>query len=209
MLLNMAPEPASRRQEYAELTRAAILVAAGERFAADGYAATSIDTVAAAARVSKGSVYHHFNDKSELFEAVFVAQEQQLLDTVSAALASVEDPWQMMAVGTTVYLEFCSRHDFARIALQEAPVALGWSRWRAIEERFFLGLISTGLHGMAEAGLIAIPPGDIAARMLLAALSEAGLAVAATPPGEQADYQAHAARLAGGFLESLRAKPAS
>ena len=204
MLLAMAPEPASRRQEYAELTRTAILEAAGERFVADGYAATSIDAVAAAARVSKGSVYHHFHDKSELFEAVFVAQEQQLLDAVSAALVSIENPWQMMTVGTTVYLEFCSRRDFARIALQEAPVALGWNRWRAIEERFFLGLISTGLQGMGEAGLITIPPGDIAARMLLAALSEAGLAVAAAPTGQQAEYRAHAARLAEGFLHSLR-----
>ena len=110
----------------------------------------------------------------------------------------------MMAAGTTAYLEFCSRPDFARIALQEAPVALGWNRWRAIEERFFLGLISAGLQGMAAAGLITIPPGDIAARMLLAALSEAGLAVAAAPVGQQAQYQAHAARIADGFLHSLR-----
>jgi len=206
MLPNMAPEPASRRKEYAELTRSAILEAASERFVADGYAGTSIDVVAAAARVSKGSVYHHFTDKSELFEAVFVAQEQRLLDAVSEALASIEDPWQMMAAGTAVYLDFCTRPDFGRIALQEAPVALGWNRWRAIEERFFLGLISTGLQGMAQAGLITIPPGDIAARMLLAALSEAGLAIVTTPAGQQAEGQAHAARLAEGFLHSLQAK---
>jgi AcrR family transcriptional regulator len=202
----MTPEPARRRQEYAELTRTAILEAASERFVADGYAATSIDVVAALARVSKGSVYHHFNDKAELFEAVFVAQEQRLLDAVNHALASIEDPWQMMAAGTTVYFGFCARPDFARIALQEAPVALGWSRWRAIEERFFLGLISAGLQAMARAGLITIPPCDIAARMLLAALSEAGLAIATTPAGQQGEYQAHAARLAEGFLHSLRAK---
>ena len=204
MLPGMADEPVTRRQEYAELTRAAILEAAGERFVADGYAATSIDAVAAAARVSKGSVYHHFSDKSELFEAVFLAQEQRLLDAVSAALASVDDPWALMAAGTTVYLEFCSHPEFARIALQEAPVALGWARWRAIEERFFLGLISAGLQTMAQSGLIAIPPGDIAARMLLAALSEAGLAVAAAPADEQGEYQAHAAKVADGFLRSLR-----
>ena len=202
----MTPEPASRRQEYAELTRSAILEAASERFVADGYAATSIDAVAALARVSKGSVYHHFSDKAELFEAVFVDQEQRLLDAVNHALASIEDPWQMMATGTTVYLDFCAQPDFARIALQEAPVALGWNRWRAIEERFFLGLISAGLQAMAQAGLITIPSGDIAARMLLAALSEAGLAIATTPAGQQAEYQAHAARLAEGFLHSLRAK---
>ncbi|HME49296.1 TetR/AcrR family transcriptional regulator [Mycobacterium sp.] len=203
----MAVDPGSRRKEYAELTRTAILDAAAERFVADGYAATSIDAVAAAARVSKGSVYHHFSDKSELFEAVFVAMEQRLLAAVTAALATIDDLWALMAAGTTVYLEFCSQPDFRRIALQEAPVALGWTRWRAIEERFFLGLITAGLARMAEAGLIAIPPGDIAARMLLAALSEAGLAVAAAPADQQADERNHAATVAEGFLRSLGTKP--
>jgi len=207
MLLSMAVDPGSRRKEYAELTRTAIMDAATDRFVADGYAATSIDAVAAAARVSKGSVYHHFSDKSELFEAVFVTMEQRLLDTVMAALATIEDPWQLMAAGTTVYLAFCSKPDFRRVALQEAPVALGWARWRQIEERFFLGLISAGLQRMAEAGLIAIPPGDIAARMLLAALSEAGLAVAAAPADRQADARAHAAKVAEGFLRSLATDP--
>jgi len=37
---------------------------------ANGYAATSMDRVAAAAGVSKATVYSHFNDKSRLFAAL-------------------------------------------------------------------------------------------------------------------------------------------
>jgi AcrR family transcriptional regulator len=62
-----------RREEYAETTRAAIVQAAIERFTADGFVKASIDAVAESARVSKGAVYHHFTDKSDLFEAAFVA----------------------------------------------------------------------------------------------------------------------------------------
>jgi AcrR family transcriptional regulator len=207
MLMSVAVDLGSRRKEYAELTRTAILEAATDRFVADGYAATSIDAVAAAARVSKGSVYHHFSDKAELFEAVFVTLEQRLLDAVAAALAKIDDPWAVMAAGTTVYLEFCSQPDFRRIALQDAPVALGWARWRELEEQFFLGLITAGLASMADAGLIALPPGDIAARMLLAALSEAGLAVAAAPTDRQAQARADAATVAEGFLRSWATTP--
>ena len=42
-----------------------------------------------------------------------------------------------------------------------------WPRWKASEEKYFLGLLSAALGAMAEAGLIAIPAeGDLPARML-------------------------------------------
>lgn len=206
-LLDMALQPGSRRQEYAELTKTAILESAAELFVTDGYTATSIDVIAAASRVSKGSVYHHFNDKAELFEAVFVSLEKRLLAEIAAASATTEDPWAQMAAGTAAYLEFCTQPKFRRIALQEAPIALGWSRWRELKEQLSLGMIAAGLGRMAKAGLITIPPGDIAARMLLAALSEAGMAVAAAPPDQQTTERQHAAQVADDFLRSLATKP--
>ena len=49
---------------------AAILDGARQEFLANGYAATSMDRVAAAAGVSKATVYSHFQDKARLFSAV-------------------------------------------------------------------------------------------------------------------------------------------
>jgi len=60
---------------------ASVLAAAAEAFAAGGYAATSMDDVAAAAGVTKLIVYRHFDSKEELYRAVLdrvatrVAQE--------------------------------------------------------------------------------------------------------------------------------------
>ena len=51
-------------------TRGAILDAAGNLFSGQGFAATSVDAVAAAAGVAKGAVYHHFASKEAIFEAV-------------------------------------------------------------------------------------------------------------------------------------------
>lgn len=53
--------------------REAIIAAAQEAFDAHGYAATTIDEVAAKAGISKGNVYNYFRSKEELFEQVFVA----------------------------------------------------------------------------------------------------------------------------------------
>jgi AcrR family transcriptional regulator len=155
--------------------------AAIERFAADGFARTSIDAVAESARVTKGAVYHHFRDKADLFEAVFVVMEERLLVEVTAGVEGIEDPWELIARGIDLFLAQCCEADFRRIALQEAPVALGWTRWKEIEERYFLGLVSAALDGLVQGGHIHMPPGDLTARMLLAAMTEAGLAVASAP----------------------------
>lgn len=49
--------------------RAAIVAAASQRFFEDGFAATSIEQVAADAGVSKVTIYNHFGDKRALFSA--------------------------------------------------------------------------------------------------------------------------------------------
>jgi TetR/AcrR family transcriptional regulator, mexJK operon transcriptional repressor len=54
--------------------RMAILAAAAQSFFNDGYAATSIEQIAAAAGVSKVTIYNNFNDKRGLFAAA-VEQE--------------------------------------------------------------------------------------------------------------------------------------
>jgi AcrR family transcriptional regulator len=196
-------EVKSRREEYAEFTRAAIVEAAVSRFAADGYAGTNIDSIAELARVTKGAIYHHFTDKAELFLAAYAAMEERLLANVLVAIEGITDPWEAFRFGTDVFLMECCNPDFSRITLEEAPVALGWARWKASEEKYFLGLLKSALEAMAAAGLIALPAeGDLTARMLLAALDEAGLSVASSPdpPAEQE----RAGELVNRLLSGLR-----
>lgn len=193
----------SRREEYAAQTRAAVVTAAVARFAADGYAATTIDAIAGEARVAKGGVYHHFASKAELFEAAFVAMETRLLERVTAGVAGITDPLELMVTGTDLYLAECSEPDFRRIALLDAPAAIGWVRWREVEEQYFLALVTAGLAALATVGYD-IPPGDLAARMLLAALNEAGLSIAASPEPDAERQRARAVMLQ--LLQGFRAE---
>lgn len=73
-----------RRLLRAPERAASILAAAAAVFAGQGYAATTLDEVAARAGVSKLIVYRHFNSKSELYAAI--------LDQVAERLAAVEQP---------------------------------------------------------------------------------------------------------------------
>jgi len=56
--------------ERSERSRTAILDAALELFSHRGYGATSMRDIAGKAGVSTGSVYHHFDDKEAIFQAL-------------------------------------------------------------------------------------------------------------------------------------------
>lgn len=58
-------------EEHLTARRRDILAAAEKVFNASGYAATTIDAVAAEAGIAKGSVYNYFRSKKELFLQVF------------------------------------------------------------------------------------------------------------------------------------------
>lgn len=78
-MLNDAPIGPGRPKDLAK--REAILEAAKALFLSLGYANTSMDAVAAAAGVSKLTVYSHFTDKQTLFcSAVMATCQIQLPD---------------------------------------------------------------------------------------------------------------------------------
>jgi AcrR family transcriptional regulator len=76
------------RPSRAARTRQRILDAAGECFAAAGFAKTTVEEVAVRAGVSKALVYHHFRSKEEILDAVLertVAEWERV--TIGEALA--------------------------------------------------------------------------------------------------------------------------
>ncbi|MGH3928276.1 MAG: ScbR family autoregulator-binding transcription factor, partial [Pseudonocardiaceae bacterium] len=88
-------------QPRARATRSAILTAAAEHFARDGYHATSLDRVLADSGGTKGALYFHFASKQALARAVIAEMAKQWgnlrveigergLDPLSALLALVE-----------------------------------------------------------------------------------------------------------------------
>jgi AcrR family transcriptional regulator len=82
----MSPRTALQNQEVRAVTRAKLLNAALELFAIRGYAATSVDAIADAAGVSAGLLYHHFDGKAAVLNAIF---EQSLAD-VQATFAAAD-----------------------------------------------------------------------------------------------------------------------
>lgn len=72
-------KPARGLRSDGEATKTRILEAAGELFAAKGYAETSNKDIAARAQVDLASINYHFGNRSGLYQAVLAAAHGQLL----------------------------------------------------------------------------------------------------------------------------------
>lgn len=78
---------ARRTKAEAESTRAAILDAAEVMFYQHGVSRTTLEKIAAAANVTRGAIYWHFQNKADLFNAMLERVRlpfQHMLDAVDA-----------------------------------------------------------------------------------------------------------------------------
>lgn len=67
----MSPRTTKQNEEIRQQTRKQIIDAAFELFANEGYSKTSIAAVAKKAGISKGLIYHYFESKEAILEAIF------------------------------------------------------------------------------------------------------------------------------------------
>jgi AcrR family transcriptional regulator len=168
------------QSERTEATRAALIAAGRKLFGARGYAGVGTEEVVAEAGVTRGALYHHFRDKRDLFRAVFVAQEQAFLLGVGEAVAAVEGgPYAQLAAGLDATLDACTDPVIARISFLDGPAVLGSEEWRAIIEEYSLGVLRHMLGAAMEAGELRGAPADSLAHLMLGALNEAGMVIAA------------------------------
>jgi AcrR family transcriptional regulator len=168
----------SRKEERSEATRAALLEAARELFAERGYTAVPTEEIVGRARVTRGALYHHFEDKRDLFRAVYEDLERELAERLTAAAAAERRPERHLEVGCEAFLDACLEPAVQRIVLTDGPAVLGWELWREIDAQYGLGLVRTALEMAMEGGYIARQPVTPLAHLVLGALNEAGLYIA-------------------------------
>jgi len=176
----MESKSPNKQEERSRATRAKLLAAARELFAARGYAGVGTEEIVRAAGVTRGALYHQFRDKEDLFAAVFEEVEAQTTQRVAeeALRADAADPLAALRAGARTFLAVCTAPDVERIVLLDAPAVLGWERWREIGLRHGLGLVAGTLQAGIDAGAIAAQPVTPLAHLLIGALDEGALYVA-------------------------------
>jgi AcrR family transcriptional regulator len=170
-------EVKSRRDEYSEATRQALVQSALVLFARDGFQSTSLDDVAADARLTKGAIYHHFESKQALFEAVIDELEISVKASIVAAMDGAEDVWHAALSALGEFLNQCLDPVYQRIGFEEGPRALGFQQWWAHGERHELVLIRAMVQALKDDGLVEIDDLDVLSEMLYGAMAGAALAI--------------------------------
>src|SRR5579862_7492008 len=134
--------PASLRAEQVAQTRAALVQAGRTVFGTKGFAATSVEDLARAARVTTGALYHHFPTKAALFEAVFEQVHAEMLVASAAAeteaAATAENPLEVLDAAFGVFLDWVLEPEIQRILVTDAPAVLGLARYVELDERYAL-----------------------------------------------------------------------
>jgi AcrR family transcriptional regulator len=158
-------------------TRAALLKAARTIFAEQGYAAAATEEIVRRAKVTRGALYHHFEDKRALFDAVASDVAREIAEKIDA-MTPIDDPLKALIVGTGAFLDACLDPAVRRIYLIDAPAVLGWHRWREIDAPHGVRSLREGVTAMLAQrsdDALAIEPTTF---LLAGAFNEAALWIA-------------------------------
>ncbi|WP_421725157.1 TetR/AcrR family transcriptional regulator [Bauldia sp.] len=163
--------------ERTEETRAALIAAARALFVAEGYAGTATPDIVKTAGVTRGALYHHFEDKAALFRAVVEAEAVAVADKIDTSTAGDDASIDALIAGATAYFDAMAAPGRAQLMLIEGPAVLGHTTVRDISARTDAATLIEGLRKRADDAGATIPV-EAVADLLSAMFDRAALAIA-------------------------------
>lgn len=133
-----------------------VLTAAARLFREQGFAATTVREIAAAAGMLPGSLHYRYASKDDLLVALMERGVQRAIAAVTAATADVRDPLERLRLGLRAHLELlCGGDDALYVLLYDwrslPPAAKeGITRERQKYEAFWDGMLYEA-HGTGRA----------------------------------------------------------
>ena len=168
----------NKKVERGQSTREQLIAIATRLFGERGYEGASIEAVLRESGVSRGALYHHFDSKEALFEAVFEGVETRVSHEIVGATEGIDDPVDALRAGSVAWVRLAADPVISRVVIIDAPSVLGWDRWREIESRYGLGMLKVAFQGVADSGRLRADLVDLFAHMVLAAMNEIAQLVA-------------------------------
>ena len=172
--------PRSRRAVQADQTRADILAVARQRFASDGYAATTLRDIAAEAGVSVQTVFNSVGSKSDLVRRLSDLIDQEAgVGELAAEIRNDTEAAVLVAIPARItrrILERCG--DIVRTSFDAARTEKGLSEVAAEGGRRHRAGAARVAARLAKLGALAPEVDERHAATTLAALSDMRLALA-------------------------------
>ncbi len=165
-------------KDRTEATRTALLKAARVLFAEKGYAETSTPEIVRAAGVTRGALYHHFEDKVALFRAVITEEYRAVAEEITKSAKTVPgSALDALKQGSRGYLDAMADRGRIRIMLRDGPAVLGQIELDKIDRETSADTLRMGLAEAMRAGQIKRLPIDALTVQLSALFDRVALAV--------------------------------
>lgn len=168
--------PSRTQESRREATRNALIAAARRLFVDRGYAATGTPELVAEAALTRGALYHHFEDKSDLLMAVAADMALEVAAAVAASAPPGLPPSQALRAGSHAYFAAMAEGGRARVLLLDAPAVLSPAQLTLLSEAAGADELRHGLKACLRAGR-AVPLDELGG-LLSAAFDRAARAVA-------------------------------
>lgn len=173
----LAPSP-RRQADRREATRAALIEAARTLFAAKGYGGTNTSDIVELAKVTRGALYHHFADKTDLFRGVVEAEQALVAQAITQAAVDSPNPILALIDGGRAYLQSMVDEGRRRILLVDAPAVLGIEAAKAVEAAHAGRTLAEGMAAAIGAGAFPHMPADVLTDLIDAMFDRAAAAPA-------------------------------
>jgi AcrR family transcriptional regulator len=193
----------SRLGRPSQGARDALVEAAHDLFMERDYEQVTTEEILRRSGVSRGALYHHFPSKLDLFRAVFEASERRALTLIAARIRPTAGPFDALLDAARAYLRLSETdEELRRIGLGQSRAVLGWNGWRDAAKELGIGTTLALVTAAIEAGEIAAHDPEATAMVLLGAMIEAAMVIAAAEDRATARVRSEAVIV--DLLEGLR-----
>ncbi len=129
------------KADQAELTKSKLIAVGKRYFTKYGYAHTASEDIVAAAQVTRGALYHHFDGKEGLFLAVLIEMQISIQHTIETDIRKITNSFEKLQQFCHSYLTALNQPDVLQISLIDAQTVIGWHKWNELNEQYSLHLL--------------------------------------------------------------------
>lgn len=166
-------------------TRAALTAAARKLFIENGFAETSTPQIVKEAGVTRGALYHHFADKTELFEAVLEGEAAAIAADIDAKTDIGMSAFDNLVLGGEAYLDAMAEPGRAQLLLLDGPAILGSEAVAALHAKHGDAQLQEGLTLAIKQGAMPDLPLAPLTQLFSAMFDRAAVAIAVGEPAKE------------------------
>lgn len=163
------------QKKRSETTRRTLLKAFKASFLKHGFDGTTTQRVLQETGLSKGALYHHFQSKTDIIEAIYEAESHGAIERALRSVDQAAPPLVRLRAACIAWTKEVRSPGISRILFEIGPSALGRRRAKEIEDAFSLMHFEALLEEALAAGEIERTDPKLTAALLNALVAEAAL----------------------------------